>query len=111
MTEEKIYIVKNQGSEWHYMWAMLGIHPINNGLKGKPMSKNDPTVAYNKGEAWEYTVTGIQEGRMTHCFRHRNHPKTNQREYVLIPVSDGFTIEKDCDLSKKPSYQIKIIKK
>ncbi len=110
MNEDKVYIVKNQGSEWHYMWLMLGLDPLNIGLKGKPMTKKDPTVAFHKGEAWEYTVTGSQNGKMEHCFRHRNHPKTNQREYVLIPVSKDFTIEKDCDLSKKPFYQIKIIK-
>ena len=107
MNNDEVYLVKNQGSEWHYMWLMLGKKSINDNLKGKQGTPNDPTVGYNNGEAWEYTVTGIQDGNMVHCFRHRNHPKTKRREYALIPVSKTFSIEKDCDLNKKPHLQIR----
>lgn len=101
-----VYLVRRNSSEYHYMWLMLGQHPLNSELKGAVATRNDPTVAFHEGEAWEYTVTGIQDGKMCHCFRHRNHPKTKQREYVLIPVSDKFSIEKDCDLNRKPKLKI-----
>lgn len=103
---DNVYLVRNKSSEWHYMWLMLGYHPLNENLKGAIGSKNDPTVAFNDGEAWEYTVTGIQNGAMCHCFRHRNHPKTKQREYVLVRVSEDFSIQKDCDLNNKPKLKI-----
>jgi hypothetical protein len=78
--EDNVYLVRNQSAEWHYMWLMLGYDKINDGQKGKPGTRNDPTVAYNNGEAWQYTLTGFQDGELVHCFRHRNHPKTKQRE-------------------------------
>jgi len=89
---DKICVVQNRSSEWHYMWKMLGDHPINSDLHGKPKSDDDPTVAYNEGEMWEYMDTGLHDGEMKHCFRHRFHPKTKTRVYVEFPVSNTFDV-------------------
>ena len=91
--EDKIYTVKDSGSEWDYMWLMLGKHPVNKGLNGKPRTEKDPTIAYNDGEAWEYMDTSIYDGEMKHCFRHRFHPKTKNRIHVQVPVSKTFNVE------------------
>lgn len=62
---------------WDAMWAWLAAHPINAG-------QSEPTVAMNDeyGECWQYmgTYGGFDE------FRHRAHPRNNQRTYVRRPV-------------------------
>ena len=61
--------------EWDRMWAELAKHPLNTGL-------DKPTEAEFECEYWEYMGPGVQGG---HCFRHRCHPKTWKREYVIVP--------------------------
>lgn len=38
------------------------------------------------GEVWQYMNTAPFEGKWVHCFRHRNHPVTQQRWYVNVPA-------------------------
>lgn len=94
--EDTIYFVKDNTTEWDYMWLQLGNHPLNDKLHGKIGSKKDPTVAYNDGECWEYMDTGLYDGKLKHCFRHRFHPKTEQREYAHVDVSKDFSIKNHC---------------
>lgn len=65
--------------EWDWMWTRLGELEINFGLP-------DPTVAINEGEAWQYMGTERRGRKWVHVFRHRCHPKTNDREYEIVPL-------------------------
>ncbi len=74
-------IVICKGSiEWEYMWESLSLLEINAGDKF--------CLERLTGETWEYLGTFNNE----HTFRHRLHPKTNQREDVKIPLSDSNTM-------------------
>ena len=63
--------------EWVAMWDALAKDPLNRGLP-------DPRAARNRefGESWQYMGTEARG----HCFRHRAHPKTGNREYVYIRI-------------------------
>lgn len=58
---------------WDIAWAALAMHSINAGL-------SEPAVAGNGGECWQYM--GVDD--RGHCFRHRCHPSTGNREYVRV---------------------------
>lgn len=63
--------------QWKEMWSKLSKHPINKGIK-------NPKAAINESEVWEY-MGSISEGEnIFHEFRHRCHPRYNQREYIRI---------------------------
>jgi len=36
------------------------------------------------GEVWQYMGTELKSDGWKHCFRHRHHPGTQQREYRMI---------------------------
>jgi hypothetical protein len=36
------------------------------------------------GETWQYMGTQLESDGWKHCFRHRHHPGTQQREYRMI---------------------------
>lgn len=86
---EFTFIVNENSKEWDYAWEMLAKDDLNKGIK-------NPTVADNTGEAWQYMDTEYYAAQLHHCFRHRMHPKSHQREYVFIPVSKTFSRTKDC---------------
>lgn len=74
----KLFSVKRDTPEWDYMWQELAKHPINKGIK-------EPTVSYNDGELWEYMGSYVFDKKNSiHEFRHRCHPKTEEREYIKI---------------------------
>lgn len=70
-------IVKRESPEWDYMWEWVSQHPINEGLE-------DSSTALNEGEAWQYMGSFKQGDKVIHEFRHRFHPKTQQREYLKL---------------------------
>jgi hypothetical protein len=94
MEEEYYNVDKSNVDEWNYMWKMLAESPINSSLTGEIGTENDPTVACNDEEVWQYMDTSLYAGELKHCFRHREHPATNRREYVQISVSKDFHKEK-----------------
>lgn len=68
--------------EWNVMWEAL-------------RERDGDTVARNheSGECWQYMGTWMPEARggvAVHSFRHRDHPRTEQREYVDIPCSAEY---------------------
>ena len=78
----EMYFVEQSDPEWEHMWGMLADHPINDGF-------SEPTeAASDNGECWQYLGTEHRksEGQWKHCFRHRSHPKTDQREYRWFPA-------------------------
>lgn len=88
-------IVEINSKEWNYMWDWLKNHPINNGLE-------QPDVALNGNEAWQYMGSYKQGDKVLHEFRHRNHPLTNKVERISLYCSDEFTQDQI-----KKSFKIK----
>lgn len=81
-----LVLVERDTAEWDYMWQWLESHPINEGIE-------NPRLALNCGELWQYMSSYYQNGKILHEFRHRNHPKTNNIQRVVFEGSDKFTTE------------------
>lgn len=63
--------------EWTYAWD-------------KAVPGQDKLEEHIYGEVWQYLGTWKLDGRWVHTFRHRMHPKTNQRIVRNVPVSPDF---------------------
>ena len=86
---DKTLFVSIDSKEWEYMWTSLSEHEDNKDCK-------DPFACENYGEHWQYMGTSTYDEKLQHCFRHRMHPKFNDRRYVRINVSEGFNSYVDC---------------
>jgi hypothetical protein len=60
--------------EYERMWAELAA------LEGNRLCE-----CPESGEVWQYMGTQQESDGWKHCFRHRHHPGTQQREYRMIP--------------------------
>jgi hypothetical protein len=81
-----LVLIKEGTDEWNAMWSIIETHPINEGL-------DEPKAAFNQGESWQYMGSSRQGDKVIHSFRHRQHPKDNQRKNVSFYASDKFTDE------------------
>jgi hypothetical protein len=77
-------IIEIGSKEWEYMWEWLANHPINEGLE-------QPSVALNEGESWQYMGSYKQNDKVIHQMRHRLHPVTQRVEQINLNCSDEFT--------------------
>jgi hypothetical protein len=59
--------------EYERMWAELAA------LEGDRLCE-----CPESGEVWQYMGTQLESDGWKHCFRHRHHPGTQQREYRMI---------------------------
>lgn len=59
--------------QWSKAWSLLANDKLNNG---------DPACKNENGEAWQYMGPNVGG----QCFRHRQHPATNKREYITVTV-------------------------
>lgn len=84
-------IIKQNSPEGEFMWNWLASHPLNEGLE-------QPMVAMNQGEAWQYMGSFKHADKVVSEFRHRNHPKINGS--TVINVSHE-TFNVDCIESKE----------
>ena len=82
----ELVLIKQDSPEWEYMWGFLDSHPINEGIE-------EPRVALNEGEAWQYMGSFKQEDKVIHEFRHRYHPTTLNRYNLKFKASENFTNE------------------
>jgi len=82
----EMVLIKKDSQEWNNMWDKLANHPINESIE-------EPSLAVNEGEAWQYMGSFRQDTRIIHEFRHRNHPRFQRREYIKFPASETFTDE------------------
>jgi len=85
---DPILLVKRNSNEWHHMWSKLAKHKSNRELQ-------DPTVADNCGEIWEYMETVETRflwfgKRYIHRFRHRHHPASDSAMSINVLASDTF---------------------
>ena len=80
-----VIIIKPNSPTWDKIWERLGSHPINENIA-------EPTVAFNEGECWQYMPTLEKDGKCISEFRHRYHPRTNNRANIAFeheePIPD-----------------------
>lgn len=81
-----LILIKANSPEWDFMWKWLEDHPINKGLE-------EPSIALNDSEAWQYMGSWQQDDRVIHSFRHRNHPVTNSIQNVSVHASKDLTLD------------------
>lgn len=81
----KEHWMKRDSLEWEAAWAALAKEKINRDL-------DEPTVAMNWGEQWQYCGSQVctSDGTTTHWFRHRSHPKTGDRINLPITLPIGI---------------------
>jgi len=82
----ELILIKQDSPEWEYMWNFLANHPVNEGLE-------EPKVALNEDEAWQYMGSFKHEDKVIHEFRHRYHPVTMNRYNLKFNASKEFTNE------------------
>lgn len=82
----ELILIEPNSTEWDYMWQWLNDHPINKDIE-------QPSLAMNEGEAWQYMGSFKQNERVIHQFRHRFHPVTQGRKDLSVKASDTFTKE------------------
>ena len=82
----ELVLIKQDTPEWDYMWNWLASHPLNEGIE-------NPSLAVNNSEAWQYMGSYRQGERVLHTFRHRQHPKYNKVEHVSVSASKQLTEE------------------
>lgn len=87
-----LVLVKIGSKEWDYMWEWLKNHPINEGIE-------EPTIALNDGESWQYLGSFMSGNRILHQFRHRSFPKGNYIKTLSVSGSKDFNPE--IDIEKK----------
>jgi hypothetical protein len=71
---------------WEAAWVALGEEISCRGLgDGKDIAQ----LVCETGAAWEYMGSERKaDGQLSHCFRHRYHPVTHQREYLYVGTPD-----------------------
>lgn len=75
--------IKPNSTEWEYIWEFVANHPINEDLE-------DPKLATNNGEVWQYIGSYKHKDKVIHTLRHRQHPKTNELYKLSLNASDTF---------------------
>jgi hypothetical protein len=79
-------ILKRDSQEWINLWDKLSKHPINENIE-------EPNIALNNGESWQYLGTYKNKDKLISEFRHRKHPAYNNIQKVV------FEHDKDFDMS------------
>jgi hypothetical protein len=80
----ELIFVKQNSTEWNYIWDFVAKHPINEDLE-------EPQTAWNEGEAWQYMGSFKNKTKVIHEFRHRQHPKTNDVYKITFNGSETFS--------------------
>lgn len=81
----KYVLLKQESKDWEIMWNWLAVHPINEGIE-------NPSLALNQEEAWQYMGSYKSGDKLISEFRHRLHPTTNNI-HKLVFKHDGFEEE------------------
>ena len=81
------FVILKQGSPtWEHIWDEIAKNPINNGI-------DNPSIAMNEGEAWQYMGTILDGTKYLSDFRHRCHPYNSLPKYITIEHPDGIPDE------------------
>ena len=78
-----LILVKMGSPEWEFIWKYVQDHPINDNI-------DEPTLALNNNEAWQYMGSYRQNNRVIHQVRHRYHQTTNNVVTLTFNASDAF---------------------
>ena len=81
----ELVIIEMDSPEWDIMWNWLAEHPINKDL-------DNPSLAINNGEVWQYMGSYKLKNKVIHNLRHRSHPLTNRVENLSLNASETFDI-------------------
>lgn len=79
----ELILLKEGSPEWEYAWNWLSSHPINNGLE-------NPDIALNNNEAWQYIGSYRHDMQVIHEFRHRCHPVTGEVQFLKLNASPNL---------------------
>jgi hypothetical protein len=82
----ELIVIKIESKEWDYMWDWLSNHPINKDI-------DNPTIAENQGEEWQYMGSFKNGDNVIHEFRHRCHPATQNKYSVTFAASKDLTAD------------------
>jgi hypothetical protein len=82
----ELVLIKQDSPEWEFMWNWLESHPLNKGLE-------NPSLATNGTESWQYMGSLQNKKVVIHQFRHRNHPVTQSIQSVSVNSSEAFTTD------------------
>ena len=82
----ELVLIEHGSPEWDFIWNWLAAHPINKDIE-------QPTIAQNGTEAWQYMGSFKQGKRVIHELRHRNHPTTKSLQSLKVSASPEFTQE------------------
>lgn len=80
----ELILIKVDAPEWVFMWEWVKNHPLN-------IDNEEPTICFNDGETWQYMGSYLQNKKIIHEFRHRNHPLTNKVEHLVLNGNEGLT--------------------
>jgi hypothetical protein len=82
----EMIVLKQNSPEWEFAWNWLSEHPLNKNL-------DEPSIAMNNEEAWQYMGSYRHDGKVLHEFRHRNHPTTNEITFLKMNASEKMNAE------------------
>jgi hypothetical protein len=82
----EMIILKEKCPEWEFAWNWLANHPLNKGLE-------QPDIAPNNGEGWQYMGSYRNNAQVIHEFRHRSHPVTNDVQFLKVNASETMNAE------------------
>jgi hypothetical protein len=82
---KSLLIVPIESKEWKIMWEKLARHRLNRKIE-------NPHIADNYGDTWQYMESHKSIFGYVHLFRHRLHPKTQRPERVTMKSSFGLNI-------------------
>lgn len=70
-------LLKIGSPAWNHIWQWLEEHPLNKGLE-------EPTVALNDSEMWQYIGSYRKGNKAISDLRHRFHPLTGRVEILSV---------------------------
>jgi len=73
MSVEQLISIEPKQDGWEIMWAEL-------------IKLEGSATCENNGEIWQYMGSKIEDQLITHTFRHRSHPLTNDYQYRKIEM-------------------------
>jgi hypothetical protein len=82
----EMLIIKQNSQEWDWMWEYVAAHPINEDIQ-------EPSVAINERESWQYMCSFKHMDKIIHTFRHRLHPRFQRTEHIVFNSSETLTPE------------------
>lgn len=103
VADHDIVEVERGTPEWDDAWEGLGKR-----LRELEWGDGSDLVQMHNHSGWKLVVSRLQGGQIVHTFRHRDHPKTGRRQYVLVslPREEPKTAGKSTDYLAKELLEL-----